>query len=156
MEDVPILSRPANGKRQAALSGGLCYLRYRSDTHLSVLLSVTFLFGVAALLAVSDDADFCGPSRTNQFTGHLSTFDVGGTHSRLGPIVGEEHLVERDLGTGFVYSDVLNIENAVLRDNVLFSTCFNDGYLCHSRRTITRATKGRNSPAFRRYLVLLT
>lgn len=108
------------------------------NTNACVRLAMTLFLCVATLLSVADDRDLLVETGFYELCSHCGTLDVWSSYNDFRAIVGQEDLVESNFGAGFCFAHRFNVENAVLRDNILFAASFYNRYLCHiGRRTIT-------------------
>ena len=114
------------------------YLWERGDAHLGVWLAVALLFEIAALLAIADDSHFRIAAFLYKLRRDLGAGDIWCANLRFLAIVGEKDFVEsyfRPLFRATV--ELLNIQNTILSDNVLFPPCFYNRDFSHMRRHYT-------------------
>lgn len=92
------------------------------------------LLEVAALLTVFDDGDGLVATLLDELCFDGSTRDVRRADLSIGAIVSKKDLVELDDVADFARglgSDLLDLEDAVLRDNVLLSAGLYNSYFGH-------------------------
>jgi hypothetical protein len=122
----------ASENRKAAPWAAFYYLRKCSDAHFSERLAVALLFSVPTLLAIANDRDLIGTTLFHELCRNFRTDHVRRTYHCIFTIVGEKHFIK-----GYFVARLgdtgkfLDIQNAVLGDNVLLTASLDDRYFCH-------------------------
>src|SRR3989344_4379665 len=115
------------------------------DAHFCVRLAVAAFLEVAAFLAITDYGHLVVATLLDEFSRDLGTRHVWRAHLCRFAVVGEKHFVKCNLRTcARNTGDFFNIQNAVLRDNILLAARLDDSYLGHIRGiTISRIHRRR-------------
>src|SRR3989338_459409 len=102
------------------------------DADFGVRLAVASFLEVAALLAVADDVDFLIAAFLDELRRDFCTLHIRCADRGFFAVVGQKHFVEGNLvSLPCDAVELLNIQNAVLRDNVLLPTRFYDSDFGH-------------------------
>src|SRR3990167_9261486 len=103
-----------------------------SPSLIGLRLAVASFLEVAALLAVADDVDFLIAAFLDELRRDFCTLHIRCADRGFFAVVGQKHFVEGNLvSLPCDAVELLNIQNAVLRDNVLLPTRFYDSDFGH-------------------------
>ena len=98
---------------------------------------MTLFLEIATLLAVADDGHLSARPFSTSSAAASAPLMYARADGRFRTVIGKEYLSNVIFAPALSAPFIFNIQNAVLRDNVLFAASFDDSYLGHKSEQST-------------------